>query len=282
MYFELCHADRNTLVVTLGGGVIGDIGGFAASTYARGIRWVNIPTSLLAMVDSSIGGKTGYNTKAAKNNIGTFWDPDLVIIELAFLDSLPAREFRSGLAEIVKYGLIGDPELFELLKDPQNNLLDIVERSVSFKMSVVEKDHCEKNERRILNFGHTLGHALESFFNYSILTHGEAIALGIRFALWLSQKRLNLPPSISLMVDRFFYDFVLLKNAYPGADEITDFIKLDKKHIRADIACVLLKDLGDPFLMKISILDLLDAYSAFRIADSMALENSTLAPTAIP
>ncbi|MFN3679744.1 3-dehydroquinate synthase [Thermosynechococcus sp.] len=181
--------ERGSTLFALGGGVIGDMTGFAAATWLRGIAVVQIPTSLLAMVDAAIGGKTGVNHPRGKNLIGAFHQPRLVVIDPDVLVTLPPREFRAGMAEVIKYGVIWDAQLFDLLSQlpcldrmvalPAEQLLQILERSCQAKVDVVSKDEREAGLRAILNYGHTIGHALESMGNYRLLNHGEAVAIGM-------------------------------------------------------------------------------------------------------
>ncbi len=180
--------ERREPIIALGGGVIGDLAGFVASTYKRGTPFVQIPTTLLAQVDSSIGGKTGVNHHLGKNMIGTFYQPDLVLSDVGMLLTLSEREFKNGLAEVIKYGIIKDQQLFSLLHKKKNKVLDrntkilheIVSRCVRIKKEIVEEDEQEqKGIREILNFGHTIGHAIETLTNYSLYSHGEAISIGM-------------------------------------------------------------------------------------------------------
>ncbi len=181
--------ERGSLVIALGGGVVGDITGFAAATWLRGIPFVQIPTTLLAMVDASIGGKTGVNHSGGKNLIGAFHQPKLVVIDPETLQTLPKREFRAGMAEVIKYAVIGDPSLFELLEkcfciDNLSSLGDsliaeILERSAAIKAKIVVSDEKESGLRAILNYGHTFGHAIENLCGYGKFLHGEAIAIGM-------------------------------------------------------------------------------------------------------
>jgi 3-dehydroquinate synthase len=188
---------RDGLVVALGGGVVGDMAGFAAATYMRGIDWVALPTTLLSMVDSSIGGKVGVNHPKAKNLIGAFHQPRAVIIDVAHLETLPHRELRSGAYEILKCGIIGDPELFELLRAAPPELVEwdrvamvkAVAGACRIKADVVRRDEREGGLRRVLNLGHTLGHALESATSYRRFTHGEAVGWGMVGAAWLAQRK---------------------------------------------------------------------------------------------
>jgi 3-dehydroquinate synthase len=175
--------DRHSLVLALGGGVIGDMVGFAAATYMRGIRWVNLPTTLLAMVDASVGGKTGVDLPQGKNLVGAFWQPSMVLSDPQFLTTLPEREYRSGLAEVIKHAYIGDPGLLEFLGQRRA----LVQRGVQVKLDIIQRDPFEKGERAKLNLGHTFGHGIESASQYQLL-HGEAIAVGLVAAAWLAQK----------------------------------------------------------------------------------------------
>jgi 3-dehydroquinate synthase len=209
LYDRLIQArfERGATLVALGGGVIGDLTGFVASTYLRGINFVQMPTTLVAQVDASIGGKTGVNHPKGKNLIGTFYQPRLVVIDVATLRTLPTRELVGGMAEVVKYGVIADPGLFEYVdqhvdavRDVKLDALEqIVIRSARIKADVVGKDEREAGLRRILNYGHTLGHAIETAAGYGRLHHGEAIAIGMEFACRLA-VRLRLCDA--LLVDR--------------------------------------------------------------------------------
>ncbi len=190
------HTDRGSVVVAVGGGVIGDLAGFMAATFARGIPLVQIPTTLLSQVDSSVGGKTGINLPGAKNIVGAFWQPSLVVIDTASLDSLPRREFVSGLAEVAKYGVILLPDLFEFLEGNARAILEkqpeaisqIVAQSCQAKADVVRQDERETTGlRAILNYGHTFAHALESVTGYGTLLHGEAVSIGMHMAALLAE-----------------------------------------------------------------------------------------------
>jgi 3-dehydroquinate synthase len=189
--------DRHCCVVALGGGVIGDLAGFAAASYLRGVPYVQVPTTLLAQVDSSVGGKTGINHRDGKNLIGAFYQPKLVLIDVALLSTLPRRELVAGIAEIIKYGIIEDPALFSLLEQEVQNviglnrdlLINIVTKSCAIKARVVEKDERESDYRAVLNFGHTIGHALEAATDYTQFLHGEAVAVGIVKAAAISARQ---------------------------------------------------------------------------------------------
>lgn len=192
--------DRASIVIALGGGVIGDLAGFAAASFARGLRFIQIPTTLLAMVDSSVGGKTGINLPQAKNMVGAFWQPSAVIIDTATLSTLAEREFRSGLAEVVKYGVILDPEFFTYLEENVAAILQretrciehMVVRSCQLKADVVQRDERETTGlRAVLNYGHTFAHAIEAVTEYGRLLHGEAVSIGMTMAADLA-VRLNM------------------------------------------------------------------------------------------
>lgn len=189
------HADRNILLINIGGGVVTDLGGFAASTYKRGIRFIHIPTTLLAMVDAAIGGKTGIDFGGGKNQIGTFAEAEEVVVDPMFLNTLPRRELLSGLAEMIKYGFIADADLLNL---DLENYQQFIKRAGDLKREIVAKDPKEKDLRKVLNFGHTLGHAIESYClpTDAPLLHGEAVALGMGAALWLSVKQCGLDEKV--------------------------------------------------------------------------------------
>lgn len=187
--------DRGSFIVALGGGVVGDIAGFAAATFLRGIPFVQVPTTLLAQVDSSVGGKTGINHELGKNLIGAFYQPRLVMIDVDTLDTLPAREFTGGLAEVAKYGIVLDRELFDFLstsaerviRRDKDALLFVVKRCCAIKAAVVESDEREAGRRAVLNYGHTLGHAVEALTGYKRYSHGEAVAIGMAQAAKVSE-----------------------------------------------------------------------------------------------
>lgn len=190
------NLERNSTMVALGGGVIGDMTGFGAATWLRGINFVQIPTSLLAMVDASIGGKTGVNHPQGKNLIGAFYQPRLVYIDPAVLKTLPEREFQAGMAEVIKYGVIWDSELFTLLEEAEDLssidrlstalLTQIIQRSCQAKVDVVSQDEKEAGLRAILNYGHTIGHGVESLTGYGVINHGEAVGIGMEAAAKIS------------------------------------------------------------------------------------------------
>jgi len=189
---------RSGTVIALGGGVIGDLAGFVAATYLRGVNFVQVPTTLLAMVDSSVGGKTGVNLPEGKNLVGAFYQPKLVVADLDTLSTLPASEFAAGMAEVIKYGAIADRALFDRVaggvQPDDDDLAEIIEKCVAIKARIVEQDEFEeKGMRALLNFGHTIGHAIEKATGYTKYLHGEAISLGMRAAAWLSHWEGTLP-----------------------------------------------------------------------------------------
>ena len=242
------HADRNTLLVNLGGGVVTDLGGFAASTYKRGIKFVNIPTTLLAMVDAAIGGKTGIDFGGGKNQIGTFTEAEEVLIKPVFLETLPKRELLSGMAEMLKYGFIANNKLLEISLE---NYQQFILRCGEIKREIVEQDPREKGLRKILNFGHTLGHAIESYCltTENPLLHGEAVALGMGAALWLSVKLCALDEKVLQDYEKQLP--VLLSEAEVNLTEahvepILDYLVLDKKNIGEKPQFILLEAVGKP------------------------------------
>lgn len=242
------HADRNALLVNLGGGVITDLGGFAASTYKRGVKFINIPTTLLAMVDAAIGGKAGVDFGGGKNQIGTFTEAEEVIIDPVFLETLPERELLSGMAEMLKYGFIVDPKLLEINLE---NYQQFITRAGEIKREIVKQDPTEKGLRKILNFGHTLGHAIESHClttDYPLL-HGEAVALGMLGALWLSVKQLGLDESILQNFENqlsMLLSEVQVSLSRSDIEPILSYLVHDKKNKGEKPQFVLLEVVGKP------------------------------------
>jgi len=243
--------DRKSLLITLGGGVITDLGGFVASCFKRGIDFINIPTTLLSMVDASVGGKTGVDLGVLKNQIGVFANPQMVIIDEGYLETLATRELTSGMAEIIKHGLIYDAKLFNQIKVfKEQNTNSLIHRSIEIKNEVVLQDPKEKNLRKILNFGHTLGHAIESLYLESDekenLTHGEAIAIGMICESYISSKLLNFSlqklAEVRETILSIFPKIILQKTDFPT---IVDLLKHDKKNVNGNVNFVLLYDLED-------------------------------------
>ena len=242
------HADRNALLINLGGGVVTDMGGFAASTYKRGIKFINIPTTLLAMVDAAIGGKTGIDFGGGKNQIGTFAEAEEVIIDPVFLETLPQRELLSGISEMLKYGFIADANLLNVNLE---NYQQFITRCGEIKREIVAKDPHEAGLRKILNFGHTIGHAIESHClttNYPFL-HGEAVVLGVIAALWLSEKRLGLEQSVLQNFENqlpMLLSEVEISLSEADIDPILGYLVHDKKNKGEKPQFVLLEAAGKP------------------------------------
>ena len=243
--------DRKSLIITLGGGVITDLGGFVASCFKRGIDFVNIPTTLLSMVDASVGGKTGVDLGVLKNQIGLFANPEMVLVDTAYLTTVSEREIKSGTAEIIKYGITYDISLFNEIKNNKDlKIEDLIFRSIEIKNEVVLKDPKEQNIRKILNFGHTLGHAIESFYLESedkvSLTHGEAIAIGMVCESYMSSKILNFPiknvVEIKKVILSIYNKTNLLLEDFSG---ILELLKHDKKNVKGRVNFVLLNDYED-------------------------------------
>ena len=243
--------DRKSLLITLGGGVITDLGGFVASCFKRGIDFVNIPTTLLSMVDASVGGKTGVDLGVLKNQIGLFANPEMVLVDASYLNTLSEREVKSGTAEIIKYGVTYDVSLFNEIKNNKNlKIEDLIYRSIEIKNEVVLQDPKEQNLRKILNFGHTLGHAIESFYLESedkeSLTHGEAIAIGMVCECFMSAKLLGFPAEkvneVKDLVLSIYSKTTLLNEDFV---DIMALLKHDKKNVNGQVNFVLLNDFED-------------------------------------
>lgn len=252
--------DRKSMIIALGGGVIGDLAGFVAATFMRGIPFIQIPTTLLAH-DSSVGGKVGINHPLGKNLIGAFHQPSLVLYDPEMLLSLPLHEWRSGFAEVVKHGFISDESflqwLMENIRTLENWDLDILTelltRSIQVKAKIVEQDERESGIRAYLNFGHTLGHAIEAEFGYGETTHGEAVAIGIAFALPLSESYFNRKLTYGTYLTYLkSLGFNLNIPQHLPKEQLIQRMKIDKKSYNDSIHFVLLKEIGDPQLVEIS------------------------------
>jgi len=247
--------ERRSFIVALGGGVVGDLAGFVAATYLRGIPFVQAPTTLLAQVDSSVGGKVGVNLKAGKNLVGAFYQPRLVLCDTDTLRALPAREYRAGLAEVIKYGIICDANLFKrlerdipkLLRREPKTLSEIVARCCEIKADVVSQDETESGLRAILNFGHTIGHALEAISHYGKYLHGEAISVGQVAAAKISARVLGLPSREAERITNLFKRAALpteVKLSGAQRTELFDAMRLDKKVRAGEIKFVLARKIG--------------------------------------
>ncbi|MGE3538249.1 MAG: 3-dehydroquinate synthase [Candidatus Tectimicrobiota bacterium] len=247
-------ADRQSVICAFGGGVIGDLAGFVAATYMRGIPLVQIPSSLLAMVDSSVGGKTAVNHKLGKNLIGAFYPARAVFTDTNLLQSLPEREYLCGLSEIVKAGIIGDIGLFEFIEQhiaairrrEEAAITTLIERAIAVKVRVVEEDPLEKGVRAILNFGHTLGHALEAVTTYDRYSHGEAVAVGMALVAILSE-RLGYCSAAARSRVCAAIEALGLPTTYDGiaAERLLEAMTHDKKSLNGVVRFILLKDIGD-------------------------------------
>jgi 3-dehydroquinate synthase len=247
--------ERKSFIVALGGGVVGDLAGFVAATYLRGLAFVQVPTTLLAQVDSSVGGKVGLNLKAGKNLVGAFHQPRLVLCDLDTLASLPMREYRAGLAEVIKYGIIYDAGLFQrlerdlpkLLRRDRRTLAAVVARCCAIKADVVRQDETESGLRAILNFGHTIGHALEAISQYGKYLHGEAISIGQVAAAGLSAQLLGLPAREADRIERIFQRAGLptqVKLNAPQRQKLLAAMRLDKKVSAGEVKFVLARRIG--------------------------------------
>jgi len=246
--------DRGSFVVALGGGVVGDLAGFVAAIYYRGIRCVQIPTTVMAQVDSSIGGKTGINLRAGKNLIGAFHQPLVVITDPGVLVTLPKREFNEGVAEMIKHAVIRDPEMLDELEAFSGaDLSSLVGRNVQIKARIVAEDEYETlGIRSLLNFGHTIGHAVETVAGYGHYLHGEAISLGLVAALALSVKQAGLDPAAAERVTEILHSFELptVLPGHIGTEEVMAVLKRDKKFEAGAIRFVLCDKLGSAFVSK--------------------------------
>ncbi len=246
--------DRKSALIALGGGVVGDITGFAASTYMRGISYIQIPTTLLAQVDSSVGGKTGIDHKLGKNMIGTFWQPKLVLIDTNTLSTLEKRQFLAGLAEVIKYGIIWDPELFQFIEENKekiigldsNSLNYIIKRSCEIKAEIVSQDERESGVRAILNYGHTIGHAIETVTKYTRYLHGEAISIGMCLEAELAQLLNIIEPSEVIKI-KDLINHCGLPCYLPGdidKIEIISSMYFDKKAVAGKLKFILPERIG--------------------------------------
>jgi 3-dehydroquinate synthase len=247
------RCERSTTLIALGGGVIGDLTGYAAATYLRGVPFIQVPTTLLSQVDSSVGGKTGINHPLGKNMIGAFYQPQLVLADIDTLQTLPPREFSAGMAEVIKYGLIRDPDFFDWLEVNINQLMALDESSISEaiyrscqnKAEVVARDEHEAGERALLNLGHTFGHAIENAMGYGVWLHGEAVAAGTMMAAdlslrmsWLSSK------DVKRIHDLLTAAKLPLEAPKLGVEKYLDLMQMDKKVADGKIRLVLQQAIG--------------------------------------
>lgn len=244
------QADRQSVMVNLGGGTISDLGGFTASCYQRGIRFINVPTTLLAMVDASIGGKNGVDLGGIKNQIGTFAEPEEVLVNPIFLSTLSERELLSGIAEMVKYGFVADEDLLQV---DESNYEQFILRAGRIKKEIVEQDFRDRGDRHVLNFGHTVGHAIEAYSltTNTPLTHGESVALGMWCALWLSVRQCGLREETLVEYDPVM-KMLVAQSELPfdtiDVDAVMNRLAYDKKSQDGQARFVLLKAVEKPLV----------------------------------
>jgi 3-dehydroquinate synthase len=272
---KLCEAlarnrvDRSGIIVALGGGVVGDLAGFVASIYARGIPYVQVATTVMAQVDSAVGGKTAINLEAGKNLVGSFHQPALVLADIGTLETLPERVKNEGLAEVIKYGVIAQPDLLNILSQPSlSDLGSLIADCVSIKARIVAKDEREvSGERALLNLGHTIGHGIEAVAGYGTMLHGEAISLGMRAALWLSTEKAGFPKNDYARVVSLLAKFGLptVLPDHFSTETIIQKVLADKKFVRGEIRFVLASRLGAAFVSdEITRSDLATAVGVLR------------------
>jgi len=250
---------RNDLVIAFGGGVIGDLAGFAAAIYMRGIPYVQIPTTLLAQVDSSVGGKTAVNLPQGKNLAGAFWQPRQVIIDPALLQTLPPRQLSSGMAEVIKYGAIVSKPLFTKLQRYDSmqvalsDMAEVISICCESKRCLVEKDERDSGERMLLNFGHTFGHAIEKIGGYRAYTHGEAVAMGMALAAKVGEMAGVTSSGVAEELAGLLKAYALPAEGKVAISQIASLIALDKKNNQNGLQLVLLKNIGESFIYPINM-----------------------------
>ena len=258
VYNELLdfNLTRSDLIIALGGGVIGDLAGFVASTYLRGVDFVQIPTSLLAQVDSSVGGKVAVDLDRGKNLVGSFYHPKCVLIDPEVLNTLDNRFFIDGMAEIIKYGCIKDKQFFDYLEKIKNNqqLINnmevIIHKCCDIKRQVVENDEKDRGERMLLNFGHTLGHAIEQYYNYTKYSHGEGVAIGMYVISKISEEKGLTKKGTSQRIKDILVKYNLPYELDVNIEETLEAINLDKKKLGNDLNVIILKEIGSSEIYK--------------------------------
>ena len=258
VYNELLdfNLTRSDLIIALGGGVIGDLAGFVASTYLRGVDFVQIPTSLLAQVDSSVGGKVAVDLDRGKNLVGSFYHPKCVLIDPDVLNTLEDRFFIDGMAEVIKYGCIKDKEFFDYLEKMENNqqLINnmevVIHKCCDIKRQVVENDEKDKGERMLLNFGHTLGHAIEQYYNYTKYSHGEGVAIGMYVISKISEEKGLTKKGTSQRIKDILVKYNLPYELDVKIEETLEAINLDKKKLGNDLNVIILKEIGSSEIYK--------------------------------
>lgn len=256
IYSALLEAklSRSDLVIALGGGVIGDLAGFAAASYLRGISLVQIPTSLLAQVDSSVGGKVAVDLPQGKNLVGAFFQPKMVLIDPTVLDTLPVHFISDGMGEVIKYGCIKDASLFETLcahssfEDLKSELTSIIARCADIKRMVVEADQFDTGERMLLNFGHTLAHTIEQYYHYERESHGEAVGIGMYQITKMAEEKGLTGKGCADRIRRALDIYGLPSSCGLPVSVLTEAIRLDKKNLNGNLNLVLLRDIGDSYI----------------------------------
>ena len=258
VYNELLdfNLTRSDLIIALGGGVIGDLAGFVASTYLRGVDFVQIPTSLLAQVDSSVGGKVAVDLDRGKNLVGSFYHPKCVLIDPEVLNTLDNRFFIDGMAEVIKYGCIKDKQFFDYLekmvnkKQLINNMELVIHKCCDIKRQVVENDEKDRGERMLLNFGHTLGHAIEQYYNYTKYSHGEGVAIGMYVISKISEEKGLTKKGTSQRIKDILVKYNLPYELDVNIEETLEAINLDKKKLGNDLNVIILKEIGNSEIYK--------------------------------
>lgn len=246
------HFTRSDIILTLGGGVAGDMGGFAAATFLRGIGFVQVPTSLLAQVDASVGGKTGVDLPCGKNLVGAFHQPLAVISDPKTLKTLPDYYFNDGMGEIIKYGCIADSNLFSSLKSSINinEMTDIIVRCIEIKKEVVEEDTLDTGRRMVLNFGHTFGHAIEKLYNFTGIAHGEAVGIGMIIAVKIGEALGLTKQGVTQEITDILKLYNLPITCKFSLNELIDATLLDKKSLGDTLNIILIKNIGESFIYK--------------------------------
>ena len=263
--------DRSSILLAMGGGVVGDLGGFVASTYMRGIPVIQVPTTLLAMVDSAIGGKTAVNLPAGKNLVGAIYQPKAVLIDPAFLQTLPRRNVISSLAEAIKYGFIRDASIFDTMEARFEDLVslndpallsEIIAKSCNIKAKIVSNDQFELGERKLLNYGHTIGHAFETIQEYGGLYHGEAVLYGMKCANFISNKKGLLSDQKYARAQAVLNRFDLPELGAVTPEQVLNVVAHDKKNINGKLSFILIDDIGNGVISTdVSIDDIVDSLS---------------------
>ncbi|MFT5571571.1 MAG: 3-dehydroquinate synthase [Cryomorphaceae bacterium] len=264
--------DRSSVLLALGGGVVGDLGGFVAATYMRGIPFIQIPTTLLAMIDSAIGGKTAVNLAAGKNLVGAIYQPKAVLVDPGFLATLPRRNVISSLGEAIKYGFIRDASIFQSFVDRFDDLVslddksllsEIIGKSCRIKAEIVSNDQFERGERKLLNYGHTIGHALETIQAYDGLYHGEAVIYGMKCANYISHKKGLIDDAQFRLAQTVLNRFELPSLGKVTAEKVLEIVGHDKKNINGTLSFILIDDIGNGVIdTSVSSQDIVESLSA--------------------